>query len=190
MLFRSLFISELQPKDECANRRIFLNLLLPLTPKPIDHRVIRHDWKTSDDRSSLMIPPMEQAIKEGFIIDVLDNYMSFKRYYKLIKRSDSKDLEYDKKKTVRVLGNYVDLQDHAIDKKARIILEHFASVTQNKIQGQARGMLVTKSRLHAVRFKRKFDDVMREMKLPYEALVAFSGTVKDDETGEEYTLIA
>ena len=130
---------------------------------------------------------MEQAIKEGFIIDVLDNYMSFKRYYKLIKRSDSKDHEYDKKKTVRVLGNYVDLQDHAIEKKARIILEHFTSVTQNKIQGQARGMLVTKSRLHAVRFKRKFDDVMREMKLPYEALVAFSGTVKDDETGEEYT---
>ena len=69
--------------------------------------------------------------------------MSFKRYYKLIKRSDSKDLEYDKKKTVRVLGNYVDLQDHAIEKKARIILEHFTSVTQNKIQGQARGMLVT-----------------------------------------------
>jgi type I restriction enzyme R subunit len=130
---------------------------------------------------------MEQAIKEGFIIDVLENYMSFKRYYKLIKRSEIEDAEYDKKKTVRVLGNYVDLQDHAIEKKARIILEHFASETQNKIQGKARGMLVTKSRLHAVRFKRKFDDVMREMKLPYEALVAFSGTVKDDETGEEYT---
>jgi type I restriction enzyme R subunit len=130
---------------------------------------------------------MEQAIKEGFIIDVLENYMSFKRYYKLIKRSEIEDAEYDKKKTVRVLGNYVDLQDHAIEKKARIILEHFAAETQNKIQGKARGMLVTKSRLHAVRFKRKFDDVMREMKLPYEALVAFSGTVKDDETGEEYT---
>lgn len=130
---------------------------------------------------------MEQAIKEGFIIDVLENYMSFKRYYKLIKRSDIEDSEYDKKKTVRVLGNYVDLQDHAIEKKARIILEHFTAETQNQIQGKARGMLVTKSRLHAVRFKRKFDDVMREMKLPYEALVAFSGTVKDDETGEEYT---
>lgn len=130
---------------------------------------------------------MEQAIKEGFILDVLENYMSFKRYYKLIKRSDIEDKEYEKKKTVRVLGNYVDLQDHAIEKKARIILEHFAAETQNKIQGKARGMLVTKSRLHAVRFKRKFDDVMREMKLPYEALVAFSGTVKDEETGEEYT---
>lgn len=130
---------------------------------------------------------MEQAIKEGFILDVLENYMSFKRYYKLIKRSDIEDKEYEKKKTVRVLGNYVDLQDHAIEKKARIILEHFAAETQNKIQGKARGMLVTKSRLHAVRFKRKFEDIMREMKLPYEALVAFSGTVKDDETGEEYT---
>ncbi|MEQ8422052.1 MAG: DEAD/DEAH box helicase family protein [Arenibacter algicola] len=130
---------------------------------------------------------MEQAIKEGFIIDVLENYMSFKRYYKLLKRSDIEDSEYDKKKTVRVLGNYVDLQDHAIEKKTRIILEHFAAETQNEIQGKARGMLVTKSRLHAVRFKRKFDDIMREMKLPYEALVAFSGTVKDDETGEDYT---
>jgi len=130
---------------------------------------------------------MEQAIKEGFILDVLENYMSFKRYYKLIKRSEIEDKEYEKKKTVRVLGNYVDLQDHAIEKKARIMLEHFASETQNEIQGKARAMLVTKSRLHAVRFKRKFDDVMREMKLPYEALVAFSGTVKDAETGEEYT---
>lgn len=130
---------------------------------------------------------MEQAIKEGFILDVLENYMSFKRYYKLIKRSEIEDKEYEKKKTVRVLGNYVDLQDHAIEKKTRIMLEHFASETQNEIQGKARAMLVTRSRLHAVRYKRKFDEVMREMKLPYEALVAFSGTVKDGETGEEYT---
>ena len=130
---------------------------------------------------------MEEAIKEGFILDVLKNYMSFKRYYKLVKRTEISDKEYEKKKTVRVLGNYVDLQDHAIEKKSRIMIEHFASQTQNEIQGQARAMLCTKSRLHAVRFKRKFDDVMRDMKLPYSALVAFSGTVKDDETGEEYT---
>ena len=130
---------------------------------------------------------MEQAIKEGFIKDVLKNYISYKRYYKLIKRTEIDDKEYDKKKTVRVLANYVDLQDHAIDKKANIILDHFTSKTQNEIQGQARAMLVTKSRLHAVRFKRKFDEIMTEKNLPYKALVAFSGTVKDDETGEEYT---
>lgn len=130
---------------------------------------------------------MEEAIKEGFIKDVLKNYMSFKRYYKLIKQTEIDDKEYEKKKTVRVLANYVDLQDHAIEKKARIMLEHFVSKTQNEIQGQARAMLVTKSRLHAVRFKRKFDELMTEMNLPYNALVAFSGTVKDEETGGEYT---
>lgn len=130
---------------------------------------------------------MEEAIKEGFIKDVLHNYMSFKRYYKLIKRSEIEDKEYDKKKTVRVLGNYVDLQDHAIDKKARIMLEHFTSQTHKEIQGQARAMLVTKSRLHAVRFKLKFDAILKEMNLPYRALVAFSGTVKDPDTNEEFT---
>ncbi len=130
---------------------------------------------------------MEQAIKEGFIRDVLKNYMSFKRYYKIIKRSDIDDKEYEKKKTVRLLSSYVDLQDHAIERKARIMIEHFVSHTQNEIQGKARAMVVTKSRLHAVRFKRKFDEIMQEMKLPYGALVAFSGTVKDSETNEEYT---
>lgn len=130
---------------------------------------------------------MEQAIKEGFIRDVLKNYMSFKRYYKIIKRTEISDKEYEKKKTVRLLGSYVDLQDHAIERKARIMIEHFVSQTQNEIQGKARAMVVTKSRLHAVRFKRKFDEIMQEMKLPYSALVAFSGTVKDAETNEEYT---
>jgi type I restriction enzyme R subunit len=131
---------------------------------------------------------MEQAIKEGFILDVLKNYVSWKRYYKLIKRTEIEDKEYDKKKTVRLLSTYVDLQDHAIEKKSRVMLEHFVSKTQNEIQGKARAMLVTKSRLHAVRYKRKFDALMREMKLPYKALVAFSGTVTDSETGMDYTM--
>ena len=132
---------------------------------------------------------MEQAIKEGFILDVLKNYMSWKRYYKLVKRSELEDKEYDKKKTVRLLSSYVDLHDHAIEKKTRIMLEHFIAQTQNEIQGKARAMLVTRSRLHAVRFKRKFDEIMREMKLPYGALVAFSGTVTDGETNEDYTML-
>jgi len=130
---------------------------------------------------------MEEAIKEGFILDILQNYMSFQRYFKLIKQSEIEDKEYDKKKAVRVLSNYVDLQDHAIEKKARIMIEHFASHTQNKIEGKARAMLVTRSRLHAVRFKLKFDAILKEMKLPYEALVAFSGTVTDPDSGKDYT---
>lgn len=130
---------------------------------------------------------MEDAIKEGFIMDVMENYMSFKRYYKLIKKADIPDEEYEKKKTVRLLSNFVDIQDAAIERKARIMIEHFVAQTSKEIQGKARAMLVTRSRLHAVRFKRKFDDIMREMRLPYSALVAFSGSVKDAETGEDYT---
>ncbi|MDE5492782.1 type I restriction endonuclease subunit R [Elizabethkingia meningoseptica] len=140
------------------------------------------------DKTEFDLYSMEQAIKEGFILDVLKNYMSWRRYYKLVKRSEVEDKEYSKKQTLRLLANYVDLQDHAIEKKTRIMLEHFASQTQNEIQGMARAMLVTKSRLHAVRYKLKFDEITREMNLPYEALVAFSGTVTDGDTGAEHTM--
>ena len=129
---------------------------------------------------------MEQAIDEGFILDVLENYMSFKRYYKLVTAKGVVDSEYEKKKTVRLLSSYVDLQDAAIEKKSRIMIEHFVSQTEKEINGEARAMLVTRSRLHAVRYKKKFDEIMQEMHLPYKALVAFSGTVKDED-GVEYT---
>ena len=130
---------------------------------------------------------MEEAIKEGFIRDVLECYMTFKRYYKLQRDEKFEDKEYDTKKTVRLLSSYVDLQDAAIERKSRIMIEHFVTQTEKEIDHKARAMLVTRSRLHAVRYKRKFDSIMQEMHLPYRALVAFSGTVKDEETGQEYT---
>ncbi len=175
--------------DEIKSKGVQKNIsffAFTATPKP---KTIELFGTVREDgtKEPFDIYSMEQAIKEGFILDVLKNYTSFKRYYKIVKRSEIPDKEYEKKKTVKLLGSYVDLQDHAIEKKARIMIEHFVAQTQNEIQGKARGMLVTRSRLHAVRFKRKFDDIMREMKLPYSALVAFSGTVKDDETGEDCT---
>lgn len=131
---------------------------------------------------------MEQAIREGFILDVLKNYVPWKRYYTLSKRGAAEDdKEYDKRKAVSLLASYVDLQDVAFDTKSRIMLEHFAGVTHNEIGGKARAMVVTRSRLHAVRYKLKFDALMSEMRLPYRALVAFSGTVTDPDTGEDYT---
>lgn len=130
---------------------------------------------------------MEEAIKEGFIRDVLENYMSFKRYYKLVKKEQATDKEYDKKKALALLGGFADSQMEAIKIRARIMIEHFASQTSKEIQGKARAMVVTRSRLHAVRFKLAFDEIMAEMKLPYGALVAFSGTVIDPETKTEYT---
>ncbi len=177
-----LIAEEIRKKGDQANISFFAFTATP-KPKTVElFGTIRNGKKEAFD-----LYTMEQAIKEGFIKNVLKNYMSWQRYYKLIKRTEIADKEYEKKKTVRLLSSYVDLQDHAIEKKARIMIEHFVSQTQNEIQGKARAMLVTRSRLHAVRFKRKFDDIMREMKLPYGALVAFSGTVTDSETGQDYT---
>jgi len=129
---------------------------------------------------------MRQAIEEEFILDILKNYTTFKRYFKLVKSAEG-DKEYEKKKAIRLLTSYVDLKPHAFDLKTRIMLDHFKSVTMNAIEGRGRAMLVTKSRLHAVRFQLTFQKVMKEMGLPFTSLVAFSGTVIDPDSGASYT---
>ena len=129
---------------------------------------------------------MHQSISEGFTLDVLQNYTTFKRYFELIK-SVSEDKEYEKKRTLRMLTNYVDLQPHSIEAKTQIILEHFTERTAKTIEGKGRAMLVTPSRLHCVKYKQEFDKQMREMNLPYGCLVAFSDTVHDTDNGQDYT---
>ena len=129
---------------------------------------------------------MRQSISEGFTLDVLQNYTTFKRYFELIK-SVPEDREYEKARTLRALTNYVDLQPHSIETKTRIILEHFTARTAKTIEGNGRAMLVTPSRLHCVRYKQEFDRQMREMGLDYGCLVAFSGTVHDTDSERDYT---
>ena len=129
---------------------------------------------------------MHQSISEDFTLDVLQNYTTFKRYFELVK-SVPEDKEYEKARTLRTLTNYVDLQPHSIEKKTRIILEHFAEHTAKTIEGKGRAMLVTPSRLHCVRYKQEFDRQMKEMRLPYGCLVAFSDTVHDTDNGQDYT---
>ncbi len=129
---------------------------------------------------------MRQSISEGFTLDVLQNYTTFKRYFELVK-SVSEDREYEKTRTLRTLTNYVDLQPHSIETKTRIMLEHFTEHTEKTIEGKGRAMLVTSSRLHCVRYKQEFDKQMKEMGLLYGCLVAFSDTVHDTDNGQDYT---
>ena len=129
---------------------------------------------------------MRQSISEGFTLDVLQNYSTFKRYFQLIK-SVSEDREYEKSRTLRALTSYVDLQRHSIETKTKIILQHFIEHTAKTIEGKGRAMLVTPSRLHCVRYKQEFDKQMKEMRLPYGCLVAFSGTVHDTDNEQDYT---
>ena len=129
---------------------------------------------------------MRQSISEGFTLDVLQNYTTFRRYFQLVK-SVPEDREYEKARTLRALTNYVDLQPHSIETKTKIMLEHFIEHTAKTIEGKGRAMLVTPSRLHCVRYKQAFDRQMKEMGLPYGCLVAFSDTVHDTDNGQEYT---
>lgn len=129
---------------------------------------------------------MHQAIAEGFILDVLENYTTFRVYFNLLKKIED-DPQYPKRKATALLRSYVDLHEHAIGKKCEIILDHFRNEVVHRIDGQAKAMIVTRSRLHAVRYKRTIDRLTRENGLPFKALVAFSGEVPDPDLYETFT---
>ncbi len=127
---------------------------------------------------------MRQAIEEGFILDVLANYTTYTAYWRLLKRIDD-DPRYDKKRAAWLLKSFVELHPHAINEKVRIMVEHFATHVQTAIGGRAKAMIVTRSRLHAVRYKQALDAYLAQRKYLFKTLVAFSGTVQDG--GKAYT---
>ena len=127
---------------------------------------------------------MRQAIEEGFILDVLESYTTYKAYWRLLKTIED-DPRYDKSKASYLLRSFVDLHPHAIDEKVRIMVEHFTAKSQSEIGGRAKAMIVTRSRLHAVRYKLAVDRCLAELGNPFKTLVAFSGTVQDG--GQSYT---
>ena len=127
---------------------------------------------------------MKQAIQEGFILDVLENYINYKTYFKLVKKIEE-DPEYEKCKASALLCRYVNLHKHAIKEKTEIMLDHFDSGVKNKLQREAKVMVVTKSRLHAVRYKLEFDKQLAERGSDIKTLVAFTGVVKD--RGNEFS---
>ncbi len=131
---------------------------------------------------------MRQAIEEHFILDVLKNYTTYKTYYRLIKSIED-DPEVDKKKAARALARFISLHPHNIAQKTEVMVEHFQHFTRHKIGGRAKAMVVTSSRLHAVRYKQAFDKYITEKGYTgIKTLVAFSGTVFDPDLPTlEYT---
>src|SRR5262249_42171771 len=127
---------------------------------------------------------MRQAIEEGFILDVLATYTTYKAYWRLLKTVEN-DPRYDRKKAEYLLKSFVELHPHAIGEKVKICVEHFAAQAQGEIGGKAKAMIVTRSRLHAVRYKLAVDHYLAHRGYPFKALVAFSGTVQDG--GQAYT---
>lgn len=122
---------------------------------------------------------MRQAIEEGFIMDVLKNYTSYKAYFGLLKHC-ADDPNVERKKAAKALARFMKLHPHNIAQKTEVMVEHFNAVTRHKIGGKAKAMVVTGSRLEAVRYKQGFDSYIKAKGYAIKTLVAFSGTVTDD----------
>src|SRR5207237_1304883 len=116
---------------------------------------------------------MRQAIEEGFILDVLKNYTTYKTYYRLVKKAEE-DPKLDKRKAARALARFVSFHPHNLAQKTEVIIEHFRAHTRHKIGGKAKAMVVTSSREHAVRYKEEFDRYIAERSYhDIKTLVAF-----------------
>lgn len=128
---------------------------------------------------------MRQAIEECFILDVLKNYTTYKMYYKIAKAVED-DPQLEKAKASKAIAKYESLHPHNLAQKTAIIIEHFRSITKNKIGGRAKAMVVTGSRLHAVRYLFEFRRYIESQGYTdLDVLVAFSGSIND--AGEEWT---
>lgn len=130
---------------------------------------------------------MRQAIEEGFILDVLQNYTTYKTYFKLVKAVED-DPNLPKKKAARALAKFLVMHPTNIGQKIEVIVEHFRSHVRTHLGGRAKAMVVTSSRLQAVKYMEAFQRYIVEKGYgDVRPLVAFSGTVRDPESGQEYT---
>jgi type I restriction enzyme, R subunit len=157
------------------------------TPKPKTLEVFGHPGPEGKP-VPFHLYSMRQAIEEGFILDVLRNYTTYKAYFQLMQKAAERDPDVKKKEAAKELARFVSLHPHNIAQKTEVILEHYRRFVRPKLRGQAKGMVVTRSRLHAVRYKEAFDAYIRDKGYgDLRTLVAFSGTVQDPDTGAEHT---
>lgn len=131
---------------------------------------------------------MKQAIEEEFILDVLKNYMTYKTCYKIAK-STPDNPEVPTTKAVKAIRRYQELHPHNLQQKTAVMVEQFREVTKSKIGGNAKAMVVTSSRLHAIRYYHEFKRYIEKNKYDdLDILIAFSGVVNDiGDDGETVT---
>ena len=122
---------------------------------------------------------MRQAIQEKFILDVLRGYTTYKRYFQL-KKAAANNPELDKKKAAKALTKFVNVHPKNIAEKVQVILDHFRTTVVKRIGGRGKAMVLTGSRLEAVKYKLAFDKRIQEQGYgDVKTLVAFSGGVID-----------
>lgn len=117
---------------------------------------------------------MKQAIDEGFILDVLKNYTTYRSYYR-IKKSIEDDPEFDREQAMKKLHYYVESQPETVKEKAKVMVEHFHTSVAQKIGGEARCMICTTGIERAIDYFFEVNKLLKERNSQYKAIVAFSG---------------
>ncbi len=129
---------------------------------------------------------MKQAIEEGFILDVLKNYTTYEKYFTLLKTVEN-DPKYKKKQATKLMLKHIESEDKIIEQKISVIVNHFWENISQLLEGKAKAMIVTKSRMQAVKYKLVIEEFFKKNNFPFTALVAFSGEVKIDGAIKPYT---
>lgn len=128
---------------------------------------------------------MRQAIEEGFILDPLQNYISYKVAYKLVQDGGERDGEdVLKNKASKALNKWVRLHPYNIAQKVKVIVEHYREHVAWRLDGEAKAMVVTSSREEVIRYKLAIDDYIKENHYPIGTLVAFSGDIEIKELAD------
>ncbi|QDV56473.1 type I restriction endonuclease subunit R [Rosistilla oblonga] len=129
---------------------------------------------------------MQQAIEEGFILDVLQNYISYKLAFKLANGGKEwNDKEVQRDEAMKGIMRWVRLHPYNISQKVQIVVEHFRETVAPLLAGRAKAMVVVGSRLEAVRWQLALDKYLKQKAYPIQSLVAFSGEVADKDSGPE-----
>ena len=129
---------------------------------------------------------MQQAIEEGFIMDVLQNYTTYKTYFRLTK-AIAEDPQIHQKKASKAIARFLSLHPHNLAQKTEVIIEHFRQCVMPKLGGKAKAMVVTASRPHVIRYKAEFDNYLKKQAYTdIKSLVAFTAFT-DRDTGIFYT---
>lgn len=154
------------------------------TPKPETLEMFGEPWEDGTFHP-FHIYSMRQAIEEGFILDVLNNYMTYQTCFKIAKNT-KENPELPESRATKIIKKYEKLHPYNISQKSEIIVETFRGTTRHKIGGKGKMMVVTDSRLAAVRYFHEIKRYISEHEYDdIDVMIAFSGSVVDG--GEEYT---
>ena len=179
-----LIVDEIKRHGKQSNVSMFA---FTATPKPTTLNIFGRTNKNGQKEAFHMYS-MKQAIEEGFILDVLQNYMTYSTYFKLNKEIEE-DPNCKTSDAKRQIARFIELHDTNIAQRIEIIVEHYRNNVMNQLEGKAKAMVITPSREAAVKYYKAFKDYIAKMNYTdIQPLVAFSGKVTVDD--EEYTEVS